>query len=320
MDGLTGLLDGPRSHKAFLLRVLLTPPWSIRVCDEAPLAIVAVVRGTAWFVPDDAPPERLDAGDIGIVLGPDHYTMAADATLPADIVIHPGQRCTTVDGLDVHALMERGVRTWGNDPEGSTELVVGTYHLDSEVGRRLLSTLPRQLAVGADASTAGLVGLLAAELQREVPGQQAVLDRLLDLLLITALRAWFDAETANAPLWYAAGADPVVGAALRLIHDNPAAQWTVANLASKVGTSRSVLAKRFTELVGQPVMQYLTDWRMSLATDLLRQPGTTVASVAGQVGYTTPYAFSHAYKRVCGVRPGARRPDAGSPRPAVVRQ
>ena len=130
-----------------------------------------------------------------------------------------------------------------------------------------------------------LIALLAEEIGKDEPGQEAVLDRLLDLLLIAVLRAWFARPEAEAPGWYRAHADPVVGPALRLLHNSPAQPWTVAGLAREIGVSRAALARRFNELVGEPPMAYLTSWRITLAADLLREPGATVGSVAPQVGY-----------------------------------
>ena len=147
------------------------------------------------------------------------------------------------------------------------------------------------------------MGLLAEEIVKDDPGQEAVLDRLLDLLLIAVLRAWFAREDADAPGWYRAYSDPVVGRALRLIHDDPARPWTVAELAAEAGVSRAALARRFTELVGEPPMTFLTDWRLSLAADLLLEPDATIGSVAHQVGYSTPFALSTAFKRVRGISP-----------------
>jgi transcriptional regulator GlxA family with amidase domain len=114
-----------------------------------------------------------------------------------------------------------------------------------------------------------LIDLLAEEAGRDGSGQEAFLDRLLDVLLIAVLRIWFDRE-GNAPPWWDAEHDPVVGAALRLIYNNPAHPWTVANLAAAVGSSRAVFARRFTELVGEPPIAFLTGWRLALAADLLR--------------------------------------------------
>ena len=152
-----------------------------------------------------------------------------------------------------------------------------------------------------------LAGLLAAEVERDAPGQEAVLDRLLDLLLITALRAWFARPQARPPAWYAASADPVVGRALGLLHHNPAPPWTVAALARATGVSRATLARRFTDLVGEPPMSFLTGWRLALAADLLRDPDTTLGAVARQVGYGSPFALSTAFKRAHGVSPRVHR-------------
>jgi AraC-like DNA-binding protein len=156
-----------------------------------------------------------------------------------------------------------------------------------------------------------LTTLLGVELARDEPGQEAVLDRLLDLLLITALRAWFARPEAAPPAWYAAHADPVVGRALQLLHHNPAHPWTVAALAAATGVSRATLARRFTELVGEPPMAFLTGWRLALAADLLRDPEQTIGAVARQVGYGSPFALSTAFKRARGVSPRDHRAATG---------
>ena len=139
-----------------------------------------------------------------------------------------------------------------------------------------------------------------------------MLDRLLDLLLIAVLRAWFARPEAEAPAWYRAHGDPVVGRALRLLHNNPAHPWTVATLAAEIGVSRAALARRFTELVGEPPMTFLTGWRLALAADLLREPDATVGAVARQVGYGSPFALSTAFKRVRGVSPQQHRVGASA--------
>src|SRR5688572_24290919 len=129
MDAVAGLLDGPRARNAFLLRSTLDPPWSLRIQDEAPLTLVAVVRGSAWIVPAHDDPVRLGRGDVAIVRGPDPYTVADDPATPPQAIIHPGQRCTTPDGQDVAEMQDLGVRTWGNSPDGETVLLTGTYQL-----------------------------------------------------------------------------------------------------------------------------------------------------------------------------------------------
>jgi AraC-like DNA-binding protein len=148
--------------------------------------------------------------------------------------------------------------------------------------------------------------LLAAEVSRDEPGQDAVLNRLLDLVLVLALRAWC-AESATLPAWYRALDDPAIGDALRLLHNDPARRWTVAELAAKVGLSRAAFAARFATLVGEPPLTYLTGWRMTLAADLLRDTEQTVAAVAREAGYADAFAFSVAFKRARGVSPSVWR-------------
>jgi AraC-like DNA-binding protein len=313
MDAVAGLLDGPRARGAFLLRSTMDPPWSLRIEDEAPLTLIAVVRGEAWIVPDgDADAVRLAGGDVAIVRGPDPYTVADDPATAPQALILPGQRCTTPDGQEVKQMMDLGVRTWGNAADGATVMLTGTYQLDGEVSRRLLRALPTLLVLPDDAWDSPLVALMADEIVKDDPGQEAVLDRLLDLLLIAVLRAWFARPEADAPAWYRAYGDPVVGRALRMLHHNPSHPWTVAALADATGVSRAALARRFNDLVGEPPMTFLTGWRIALAADLLREPGATIGSVADQVGYGSPFALSAAFKRVRGVSPRAYRADAAA--------
>jgi AraC-like DNA-binding protein len=308
MDQLAGFLDGPRARGAFLLRSLLDPPWSLRIQDEAPLTLVAAVRGGAWVVHDDAAPRWIGPGDTAIIRGPEPYTVADDPATAPQIVIHPGQRCTTPDGVSLSEAMDLGVRTWGTNPNGSVALLTGTYTTDGEVSRWLLEALPRLVIVTASAWDSPLPGLLAAEITKDEPGQEVVLDRLLDLLLVATLRAAFArADAADVPSWYRAHGDPVVGKALRLLHGDPAHPWTVASLASGAGVSRALLARRFHELVGEPPMAFLTNWRMALAADLLLEQEATVGAVAGRVGYGSPFTFSTAFKRAHGTSPRAYR-------------
>ncbi|MGK5518935.1 AraC family transcriptional regulator [Micromonospora sp. URMC 107] len=308
MDPLTGLLDGPRARGAFLLRSVLDPPFALRVEDRAPLTVVALVRGAAWIVPDDGGPVTLGPGDVAVLRGPDGYLVADDPATPPQVVVHPGQRCTTLWGEPLAEALTLGVRTWGTGTGtgGSTVLLTGTYQLPGELSRRLLTALPPLLVVGGEEWRSPLVSLLADEVTRDAPGQEAVLDRLLDLVLIAALRTFF-ARPDAAPAWYVAAADPVVGPALRLLQNDPARSWTVASLAAEVGLSRAALARRFTELVGEPPMTFLTGWRLALAADLLREPDATLGAVARKVGYGSPFALSSAFRRVHGVSPRDHR-------------
>lgn len=307
MDAVAGLLDGPRARDAFLLRSTMDPPWSLRIEDEAPLTLVAIVRGGAWVVPDAAEAVRVGSGDVAVVRGPDPYTVAGDPATAPQVVIRPGQRCTTPGGEEIGRMMDLGVRTWGNSPEGATVMLTGTYPEQGEVSRRLLRALPPLLVLRGDAWSSPLIPLLADEIVKDEPGQEAVLDRLLDLLLIAVLRTWFARPESGAPGWYRAYGDPVVGPALRMLHAAPAHPWTVAALASAAGVSRAALARRFTDLVGEPPMTFLTGWRIAVAADLLREPGATVGSVAPQVGYGSAFALSTAFKRVRGISPQRHR-------------
>ena len=186
-------------------------------------------------------------------------------------------------------------------------MVVGTYQQHTEVGTRLLTVVPHVLVVPEASIDAPLVALLTRELVDDQPGQQVVLDRLLDLLLVAVLRAWLARSAGAAPAWYRARSDPVVGAALRLLQNNPAYPWTVASLAAATHASRAALARRFTEVVGEPPMTFLAGWRMALAADLLREPHATLEAVAQQVGYASPFALSAAFKRVRGRSPRDHR-------------
>ena len=343
MDALASLLSGPRARGAFLLRSILRPPWSLRIQDRAPLTLVSTARGEAWVIPDEGEAVRLRPGDVAVIRGPEPYTVADDPATPPRIVIHPGQRCTTPEGEPLSAAMALGLRTWGDPPApapggeggardphdsgtgragglrgadglggagcpgGAVTMFTGTYQLDGAISGRLLRALPTLLVLPSEAWDASLLPLLDAELDRDAPGQEALLDRLLDLLLTAVLRAWFSRPEAEVPGWYHAHGDPVVGPALRMLHAEPAHPWTVATLATSTGVSRAALARRFTDLVGEPPMTYLTGLRLDLAADLLCEPDATLGAVARRVGYGSAFALSAAFKRERGISPQEHR-------------
>jgi AraC-like DNA-binding protein len=312
MDAVVGLLDGVRARGAFVLRMMMDPPWSMSIRDEAPLTLICQTRGNAVIVGQSSGPVWLRPGDVAVTRGIEHYIYADDPSTSPMVVIHPGQRCTTLGGEDLRFEMSIGVRTWGNSASGATRSVICAYEGRSEVSARLLDALPAVLVLRADEWETPLVALLAAEAGHDGPGQEAYLDRLLDLLLIAVLRTWFDRDE-NAPTWWQAEHDTVVGPALKLIYNNPAHPWTVANLAAAVGCSRAVFARRFTEQVGEPPIAFLTGWRLALAADLLRSSQATIAAVARQVGYSTPFALSSAFKRAYGVSPNTHRATTAYP-------
>jgi AraC-like DNA-binding protein len=312
VDAVVGLLDGVRARGAFVLRMMMDPPWSMSIRDDAPLTLICQTHGSAAIVGESSGTVWLHPGDVALTRGSEHYIFADDPATTPMVVIHPGQRCTTLSGEDLRFEMSIGVRTWGNSGSGATRAVICAYEGRSEVSARLLDALPAVLVLRAEEWDSPLVDLLATEAGCDGPGQEVYLDRLLDLLLIEVLRIWFDRDE-NAPTWWHAEHDPVVGPALKLIYNNPEHPWTVANLAAAVGSSRAVFASRFTGQVGEPPIAFLTNWRLALAADLLRSSQATIAAVARQVGYSTSFALSSAFKRAYGVSPNTYRANAAYP-------
>lgn len=308
MDALGSLLDGPRARTPLLLRMVMRSPWSVRIEDTAPLTVVTVTRGTSILTYDDGARQSLSPGDVALIRGTHPYTIADNPT--HDWVARIDRNGDCFDPTGTHSVADDmcfGVRSWGNcsdDTSATAILLVGTYS-SGEVSARLLDALDRITTVSMHGHA--LVTMMESEIVRDAPGQEAVLNRLLDLLLITGLRQSMESGTVRAADWYRAHADPVVGQALRLLHNDTAHAWTVASLARATGVSRPVLARRFTDLVGEPPMTYLTAWRMSVAADLLTDRTCSLSAIAHQVGYATPFAFSAAFKRQRGLSPAAYR-------------
>ncbi len=307
MDALSGLLDGTRARHAFLLRTSWSGPWALRVMTEEVMTTLAASRGQFWIIHEGLEPILVGPGDFAITRGPEHYIVADHPDTEPTIEIHPGQVCKSLTGQPLENEMSLGVRSWGNHDEGETVMLVGAYNSFGEIGERLIRTLPPAIRLTPDDWDGTLVTLLNDEVVKDNPGQETVLDRMLDLLVVTALRAWFDRPDAEPPAWYKAQSDPIVGTALRLMQNNPAEPWTVASVAAETGVSRAVLARRFNELLGEPPISFLASWRIELAADLLRRRDMTVGAVAQQVGYSTPYALSTAFKRLRGISPSEHR-------------
>jgi AraC-like DNA-binding protein len=270
--------------------------------DAPALTVFATLGGHAALRLEDVPataPAHLSAGDIALVAHSRRHTISDDLATPPQVVISGGHKQLLGDP-DRHAevLANLAPRTWGDGLPGATTVLRGMFRLRGDAGRRPLVVIP------AGPRTGAALDLLAAEAARDEPGQDAVLHRSLDLVLVLALRAWCKSLGPADPSWYTALTDPAIGAALDHLHTDPARPWTVATLAATAGLSRAAFAARFTQLVGQPPMAYLTDWRMTLAADLLREEtGTTVAAAAEAVGYRDAFAFSVAFKRAKGVSP-----------------
>ncbi|MFC9602511.1 AraC family transcriptional regulator [Streptomyces niveus] len=328
MDVFSDLIRGVRAHGSLFGSTTLSPPWALHFVDGAPLTLCTVIDGAGWLVPEGRPPEWLRARETIVVRGPGTFTFVDEVGTTAE-PIACGEDCATPEqGGTRHRLgwhdpggdAGGGCGDGGNGPgvgRGATTLIVGAYPVRGEISRRLLDALPVILRADDGGAGDAVLDHLAAEVAVDTPGQQVVLDRLLDWMLVCTLREWFDRPGGERPAWWAAQRDPVVGDALRLLHAEPAAPWTVAALAERTGVSRSTLAKRFAELVGEPPLTYLTRWRMTLAADLLvEREDATVADVARTVGYSDPFGFSVAFKRVRGANPTEFR---GSHRPSPAR-
>ncbi|GAA4239275.1 AraC family transcriptional regulator [Actinomadura meridiana] len=305
MDVLTDLLHRARAQNALVRQLIQQPPWSVTFAEVPPLSVVAAIEGRSVVRLDDqAVP--LDAGDIALISGVDEYTIADDPATPPQILIRGGRKYLPGSDEELCGDWALAPRTFGDGLPGATVMLRGAYELRGAVGGRVLELLPSLAVVPTGSRTRAALDLLTAEVGCDEPGQDAVLGRLLDLVLVLALRAWCARPEAG-PAWYQAMADRAIGAALRRMHEDPARRWTVAGLAAAVGMSRASFAARFAALVGEPPLTYLTGWRMTLAADLLRDTDRTVAAVARGVGYEDAFAFSAAFKRAHGVSPSAWR-------------
>jgi AraC-like DNA-binding protein len=269
------------------------------------LTVHAVIQGRMWLWLDDPrSPLELAPGDVALVRGgPDHF-----------IAHKPNTEC-----LPPEQFQTRHADDGRRSAEGANVFLCGAYVLSGDVGQGLLGALPPilTLSASADGPLHGVIGLLSSELATSAPGQQTVLDRLLDVLLVLAIRAGFQ-RSEHAPRWYQASADPRLGPALSAMYADAAHAWTVPELAALSGLSRAAFARIFQLALGQAPMQYLTEWRMTMARDHLRAGELTLAQIGTRTGYASPYAFAAAFRRHHGVPPGRWRQQEGT-RPRAAR-
>jgi AraC-like DNA-binding protein len=293
MDLLQDHLARARASGGVFARTVAAPPWGLRLPGSIQLALHAVVQGRAWLWLDDPQAAvELAPGELALVRGgPDHH-----------IAHEPAAPC-----LDPAEFRTRHARDDPSDDRRAAVFVCGAYRFSGDVGEALLGALPQVVPLSAAAGDPlhDVIAVLSRELAASEPGQQTVLDRLLDVLLVLAIRTSF--KTSSAPRWFQASAAPRLGAALHAIHDDAAHPWTVAELAAVSGLSRAAFARSFQQALGQAPMQYLTSWRMTLARDYLRTGQATLAQVADRTGYASPYAFAAAFRRHHGQPPGLWR-------------
>jgi AraC-like DNA-binding protein len=304
MDVLTGLFVGDPHGPAFLLRTQFVAPFALTIADEAPLTVLLASRGDLTV---ERAGESLVVPESHLVLvrGDRTWSLSDERDTAVRAVIHPGQRCETPTGEPLADRWSLGIRTWGNaDDASATHVVlVGTYERVPETGRQALEALPPVLLVPEGAIDPGLLAMFADEVVRDDVAQPVVLSRALDLVVVLAVRHWMRHHESLPPGVLRGLADPVVGPAIRLMQAEPAERWTIQWLARRVGVSRSVLAKRFADVVGTTPIAFLTEWRLSVAADRLTTSTDSIGAVASDVGYGSAFALSTAFKRRFGVSP-----------------
>jgi AraC-like DNA-binding protein len=267
-----------------------------------------VVSGGARVEADDEGSIELGRGDLALVPHGEGHRIRSDPEAPVPGILE----------LDRQVLSDRYEILRHGEGGAPTTLICGAVRFDHPAAHNLVQILPStihvELASSPQASwLQSTLALMAAEARELRPGGEAVITRLGDILVIQAIRSWIDTDPAAHTGWLGALQDPQIGRAISLIHRDPARPWTVAKLAHELAMSRSAFAARFSELVGEPVMQYVTRWRMHVALSALKDQGATVAELAHRLGYRSEAAFARAFKRVLGIPPGAVKRRRESP-------
>jgi AraC-like DNA-binding protein len=313
MDALSETLRVVHLVGAIFIQGRFTAPW----CYQSPHADTAapllepgaervvifhlITEGDCYVELDGQPPLRLQAGDAVLFPQGDAHRMTSEpGVAPAS-----GARLDTV-----LSRRPRRLAYGGGGP--MTKLVCGYLACDARLARMLLAGLPPLVRVNVRGSNAGIwleasVRYALDEARSPRPGGAGVLAKLSEVLFIEVLRMYMNQQHEGQTGWLAGVGDRIVGAALNAMHTRPAHAWTLDDLAREACTSRSVLAERFQHLVGSSPMQYLTQWRMLLAANLLQRSTAPLASIAEDVGYQTDTAFSRAFRREYGLPPAAWR-------------
>jgi len=277
-------------------------PWRVRRTQSPNPYYVAVLKGSLRYRDHQSGEVIVNAGDFILIPFAQDFMMwsdvpSADNDLVIDPVILPGggYRVGSIDGpVDMRAL-------------------VGYCIFRSDDASLLSSLLPKLVVVRGEHRLAMLMQLLGDEAVGSKPGREVVLQHLLEVLLIEALRS--TAELANSPGLLRGLSDDRLATAIRSMHTSPERGWTVAELAREAALSRSGFHERFQSTVGMAPMEYLTAWRLALAKNLLRKREGSVSEIARKVGYRSASAFSVAFLRDAGISPAryARDTPATSP-------
>jgi AraC-like DNA-binding protein len=294
MDVLTDVLDAVHLSSTVFVQTRLPAPWGIRTGPRPHFAFHVIAHGAGWLEVEGRSGEPVAAGDV-VVIAPGHaHTLRSDAAAPVRTVeemLADGSFCRPDIGT-------------------GTQLVCGSFRFDDMQANALLHAVPvvlRSSVAEAGPWLTHTVELLAYESFAGRPGNATVVNRLCDALFIYLLRGHLAQQPTPGASWLRALDDPQVGQVLRLIHESPEQPWTVALLAGRVGMSRSALAARFVEQVGETPIRYLMRWRAQKAAALLRAGDSTIEAIAGRLGYESGIAFSKAFKRAFGQPPGAYR-------------
>ncbi|TQM15044.1 AraC family transcriptional regulator [Pseudonocardia kunmingensis] len=300
--------DDPLGEALHFLRVTgsfychseLTAPWGLTVPDWPDcLWFHIVTAGRMQLEVGDAEPRVLQAGDLALVPHGRGHTLRSE----------PGTIAPDVTSIEHEFRNRYGILRHGGGG-AATVLLCGAVRLDHPAAHHIVPLLPDVIHVEPGGGPQGewmqsTLRLIAAEASELRPAGEAVITRLSDILVIQTLRAWIEHDPAAQRGWLGALRDRQIGRAISLIHREPARDWTVASLATELAMSRSAFSARFTELVDEPAMRYVTRWRMHVARTWLTEEGATVGEVAGRLGYQSEAAFSRAFKRMVGVSPGA---------------
>jgi AraC-like DNA-binding protein len=313
-DPLGEALHFLRVEGAFYSRGEFAAPWALELPPlPGTLMFHVVTSGSCTLHVPGADPHVLRPGDLALVPHGQGHRLENQPDAPG-VGLFDLPRVYLSDRYEI-------LRIDGGGP--STTLVCAVFQFNHPAGRHLMDLLPRTIVVDGTSSLQrewlqSTLRLMAHEARTLLPGGETVVTRLADVLVVQAIRAWLEQDPAARAGWLGAMRDPQIGRAITLIHRAPEQGWTVARLAHEVAMSRSAFSARFTELVGEPPMQYVARWRMGLAVAMLADGTAALADIAERLGYRSEAAFSRAFKRETGMTPGtARAARARQPVPAA---
>ena len=301
-DPLTDVIELLRVRGVVMARVHARAPWGLHLPHIAGASFHAVTAGSCWVRIGSRAARELSVGDVVLLPRGASHIISSEPKGAA----RPWDRAAKAQARSpAGEIVLDGVGA-------STRLICAAYDYDHHVAHPLLGLLPSLLVLSQRETLEGSplgasLRLLQHELVTPRPGGSAIVTRLIDILFILVVRAWIANRAPEEVSWLGALADPVVTRALAEIHGDPSSPWTVDMLAGRANVSRATLARRFTRLVGETPLSYLTGWRMELAARHLRDTDSAVASIARQVGYASEFAFSRAFTRARGDAPGRYR-------------